>query len=98
MPTMLGNCWFCSTGVNEINLFPVRLQGVTSSEELFKWPLFAPSVRDFIFELPCTSVESSHPGQEEMAPAIAMEYGAIDGPVVVDKGYRLANFSVYCRR
>ena len=44
----------------EINPFFYTNKAVYSARffEVRKWPLFAPSVRDFIFELPFTSVES----------------------------------------
>ena len=29
---------------------------------------------------------------------MAVEYGAMNGSTVVGKGYRLATFSIYCRR
>ena len=44
-------CWMSMGGTNTA-VYYARIF------EVQKWTLFAPSVCDFIFELPCTSVES----------------------------------------
>ena len=69
-------------------------QGPGLNKMLPNWSLYSTIAQN------CDLVDIITPWTIDNGPCniMAIDYGAMDGSIVVGKGYRLAHLSIYCRR